>query len=64
MLELQCWQCRFLTQITKCVHKEVWVQRQTDAKNWAKELLILNKRLGITRQNIKCIKHYHPQNSL
>lgn len=64
MLELQCWQCRFLTQITKCVHKKVRAQRQSDARNRAKELLILNKRPGITIRNIKCIKHYHPQNSL
>lgn len=33
------------------------------AKTWAKELLILNKRPGITIQNIKCIQHYHPHNS-
>lgn len=64
MLGLQRWQCRFLTQITKCVHKKVRAQGQNDAKNWAKELLILNKRPEITIQNIKCIKHYHPQNSL
>lgn len=50
MLELQYWQCRFLTQITKCVHKKVRAQGQNDAKSWANELLILNRRPGITIQ--------------
>lgn len=50
MLELQRWQCRFLTQITKCVHKKVRAQGQNDAKSWANELLILNRRPGITIQ--------------
>lgn len=40
------------------------VRRQGDARIWAEELLILNKRPGTTRQNIKHIKHYRPHNSL
>lgn len=64
MLELQRWQCRFLTQITKCVHKKVRAQGQNDAKSWANELLIFKQEAWNHYTNIKCIKHYHPQNSL
>lgn len=39
-------------------------KEQNNTKNYTKQLLILKKqkRLVITIQNIKCIKHYHPQN--